>query len=81
MLKGIEFKSECIFLTYNNIQLKRNTLEVNNLLSIPELQEAKDSQYAADNIRYERRFKHGLILEFKDLYSKYFPLETIRYIF
>jgi spore photoproduct lyase len=81
MLKGIEFKSECIFLTYNNIQLQRNSAEVNKLLSIPALQEAKDSQYAADNIRYERHFKHGLILEFKDLYSQYFPLETIRYIF
>ena len=81
MLKGIDFKSECIFLTYNNIQLQRNSPEVNKLLSIPALQEAKDSQYAADNIRYERHFKHGLILEFKDLYSQYFPLETIRYIF
>lgn len=81
MLKGVKFKSECIFLTYNNIQLQRNTSEVNKLLSLPAFQEAKDSQYAADNIRYERHFKNRLILQFKDLYSKYFPLESIRYIF
>jgi spore photoproduct lyase len=81
MLKGIEFKSECIFLTYNNIQLQRNSSDVNTLLSIPALQEAKNSEYAADNIRYERHFKYRLISEFKNLYSQYFPIETIRYIF
>lgn len=81
MLKGLDFKSECIFVTYNKIQAKRNSELVNHFLWQPEIQEVKDSEYAADNIRYQWQFKNGLIQEFKELYSKYFPLETIRYIF
>lgn len=81
MLNGIEFKSECIFVTYNNIQAKRNSEPVNELLWQPKIQEAKDSEYAADNIRYQWQFKNELVKQFKELYSKYFPLDTIRYIF
>jgi spore photoproduct lyase len=81
MLKGLNFKSECIFVTYNKIQAQRNSDLVNHFLWQPEFQEAKDSQYAADNIRYERHFKQNLILQFKELYSQFFPLESIRYIF
>lgn len=80
-LEGIDFKSECIFLTYNDIQYQRNSELVNDLCWKPELQEHKNSQYAPDNIRYKSDFKHGLIEKFKYLYSKYFDLETIRYIF
>jgi spore photoproduct lyase len=81
MLHGLEFKSECIFVTYNKIQAQRNSELVNHFLWQPEIQEVKDSEYAADNIRYQWQFKNGLIQQFKELYSKYFPLETIRYIF
>jgi spore photoproduct lyase len=81
MLKGLDFKSECIFVTYNKIQAQRNSELVNHFLWQPEIQEVKDSEYAADNIRYQWQFKNGLIQQFKELYSKYFPLETIRYIF
>lgn len=80
-LEGFDFKSECIFLTYNDIQHKRNSQEVNNLCWRPEIQEKKDSQYAADNIRYKWKLKNKMVEEFKDLYSKYFNLKTIRYIF
>jgi spore photoproduct lyase len=80
-LKGLEFKSECIFVTYNKMQAERNNSEVNYYLWQPLIQEAKDSEYAADNIRYERHFKQKLINDFQVLYSKYFPLESIRYIF
>lgn len=80
-LQGLDFKSECIFMTYNVNQFSRNGGDVNYYLWQPSIQESKDSEYAADNIRYERHFKKGLIDEFKDLYSKYFPLESIRYIF
>jgi spore photoproduct lyase len=80
-LQGLDFKSECIFVTYNKMQAQRNNSDVNYYLWQPSIQESKDSEYAADNIRYERHFKKGLIDEFKDLYSKYFPLESIRYIF
>lgn len=80
-LQGLEFKSECIFVTYNNIQAKRNSPEVNYYLWQPDLQEAKNSEYAADNIRYKYQLKARFITDFKELYSKYFPLESIRYIF
>ncbi len=80
-LQGIDFKSECIFVTYNEIQKERNSPVVNNLLWQPSLQEHKNSQYAADNIRYKLGLKTKLINDFTNLYTKYFPLETIRYIF
>lgn len=80
-LSGIDFKSECIFLTYNNVQYERNSDIVNELCWKPEIQETKNSQYANDNIRYKWQLKNQMIAEFKHLYSKYFPIETIRYIF
>ena len=80
-LQGLEFKSECIFVTYNKIQAERNSPDVNYYLWQPDLQEAKNSEYAADNIRYKYQFKYVLVDDFKEVYSKYFPLETIRYIF
>jgi spore photoproduct lyase len=80
-LQGIEFKSECIFMTYNVNQFSRNSGAVNYYLWQPTIQESKNSQYAADNIRYQWQFKNNLIEQFKNLYKKYFPLETIRYIF
>lgn len=80
-LKGFDFKSECIFLTYNDIQHKRNTEEVNSLCWKPDIQEYKNSQYAADNIRYHWKLKQNMIDDFKNLYSQFFDLETIRYIF
>lgn len=81
MLQGLDFKSECIFVTYNKIQAERNSDTVNELLWQPKIQEAKDSEYAADNIRYQWKLKNELVKQFKELYSKYFPLDTIRYIF
>lgn len=80
-LEGIKFKSECIFLTYNDVQHERNTDIINELCWKPEIQEHKNSQYANDNIRYKWQLKNQMVEEFKHLYSKYFPLETIRYIF
>jgi DNA repair photolyase len=80
-LQGLEFKSECIFVTYNKIQAERNNPDVNYYLWQPDLQEAKNSEYAADNIRYKYQFKYVLVDDFKEAYSKYFPLESIRYIF
>lgn len=80
-LQGIEFKSECIFLTYNDVQHQRNTVEVNELCWKPEIQEHKNSQYANDNIRYKWQLKNQMVAEFKHLYSNYFPIESIRYIF
>ena len=78
---GIDIQCECIFLTYNVIQHKRNEPMIDNMLWRPDIQEAKDSQYAPDNIRYEHKLKAKMIKDFKDLYSKYFNLANIRYIF
>jgi spore photoproduct lyase len=80
-LEGVDFKSECIFLTYNNIQYNRNTPEVNELCWKPEIQELKNSQYAENNIRYKRDLKKDMMLQFQELYQNYFPTDTIRYIF
>ena len=77
---GINIPCECIFLTYNDTSYKNATDAVNNLCWKPELQEKKDSQYAADNIRYKYQFKAKMIAEFIELYKKYFSAE-IRYIF
>lgn len=79
--KQIDVKCECIFLTYNENQKLTNSDIINDLLYIPELQEAKNSQYAADNIRYKWQFKNELIYQFKKLYSEYFDVNNIRYIF
>lgn len=79
--KGINIPCECIFLTYNNIQHKRNSEDVNQLCWKPDIQESKDSQYAVDNIRYQWQLKKQMVDEFKTLYSKYFSLNNIRYIF
>ena len=79
--KGIDVKCECIFLTYNNIQHERNEPVIDNMLWRPDIQEAKDSQYAPDNIRYNHKLKKEMIKQFTYLYGKYFDLQNIRYIF
>jgi len=79
--KNIVVKCECIFLTYNKNQAVLNSAEINKLLWRPEIQEDKNSQYAADNIRYQWQLKNTMIQQFKVLYSQYFALENIRYIF
>lgn len=80
-LDKYNFKSECIFLTYNNNQYQRNSIEVNNLCWKPDIQEYKNSEYANNNIRYQWELKNNMINDFKHIYSKYFDLSTIRYIF
>jgi len=78
---GINVPCECIFLTYNNTSYKNAGDDVNTLCWKPEIQESKDSQYAADNIRYKYQLKAKMIEEFKKLYSNYFNSKNIRYIF
>jgi spore photoproduct lyase len=80
-LKGVDFKSECIFLTYNEIQYKRNSEPVNELCWRPDIQENKNSEYADGNIRYKWQLKNQMTHQFKKLYQNYFPIESIRYIF
>lgn len=79
--RGIDVKCECIFLTYNDVQHKRNTEEVNKLCWMPKIQEYKNSNYADNNIRYQWEIKNKFIDEFKGVYRKFFNLQNIRYIF
>lgn len=72
---------ECIFLTYNDTQHARNDDKVNDLLWRPDIQEKKDSQYAADNLRYNHTLKRKLVQHFVSVYSEYFNPANIRYIF
>lgn len=76
-----DVKCECIFLTYNDIQHKRNSDPVNDLCWKPQIQEKKDSQYAADNIRYKHDLKREMVKSFVSLYSEYYNPSNIRYIF
>lgn len=78
---GIQTKSECIFLTYNHHSYERASRPVNDLLWCPDIQEKKDSQYAADNIRYKWQLKKQMIQDFTHLYADYFDPAGIRYIF
>ena len=77
----INVPCECIFLTYNNTSYQNANDNVNALCWKPEMQESKNSQYAADNIRYQYQLKAKMIVEFTKLYSKYFNPKNIRYIF
>jgi spore photoproduct lyase len=79
--EGIDLPCECIFLTYNHIQYARNSDDVNNICWKPDIQEIKNSQYADNNIRYKHFIKSEMINQFKELYSKYFDINNIRYIF
>ena len=78
---GIDVPCECIFLTYNNTSYQNASDDVNALCWKPDIQEAKDSQYAVDNIRYKYQLKSEMISNFKKLYSQYFNINNIRYIF
>jgi hypothetical protein len=78
---GVNVKCECIFLTHNIHQHERNSQPVRDLLWRPDIQETKDSQYAADNIRYRHDLKRMMVSQFSKLYSEYFNPENIRYIF
>lgn len=78
---GVDTKCECIFLTYNNIQHERNSEAVNELCWNPKIQEKKDSEYAPDNIRYKWQLKQQMVKQFIELYSEFFDIKNIRYIF
>lgn len=78
---GINVPCECIFLTYNNRSYKNASDDVNALCWKPEIQESKNSEYAANNIRYQYQLKAKMIDQFTKLYSEYFDPKNIRYIF
>ena len=80
-------KAEVIFLTHNEDKHKSNlekgvvSVESENLLWKPEIQESKISQFGGHNIRYKHDLKAGYIQEWTELHDKIIPWNTIRYIF
>ena len=85
-VQGIDLPSECIFMTYSDIQAERNqhTPEgriVNVLLYRPDIQEYKKSEYGGINLRYSKDVKPEAILKFKTVYGQYLDVSNIRYIF
>ena len=69
-------KCEVIALTNHKNQMAKAS---------PEAQELMRRSYEVKNksgvMRYPLQHKGRLLMEFKEIYSKYFPLDTIRYIF
>jgi spore photoproduct lyase len=83
---GIDVPCECIFMTYSDIQAKRNQdseegKRINVLLYNPAKQEYKKSEYGGINLRYSRDIKPLAIDTFKAVYRQYFDVTNIRYIF
>lgn len=79
---------EVIFLTYSMKSKERASDEVNTLCFTPTLQEFKRSEYIGKsappsdlNIRYEREQKAAFIEVFKNIFTEYYPVTNIRYIF
>lgn len=75
-----DFKTENIFLTHNEKLHNSREFEFENFLW-NNLQENKISSYGSENVRYKHDYKDIFIKEFKEIYSQFFDLQTIRYIF
>lgn len=71
-----ENKCEVIALTNHELQMKRSSDESRELMKYSS--EIKNKQGI---MRYPLKHKSKLLEQFKETYSKYFNLETIRYIF
>ncbi|AHM59995.1 lyase [Flammeovirgaceae bacterium 311] len=80
-----EVAAECIFLTHNPWQHERNLergfAESEALLWQPEKQEAKQSQYGSQGVRYQIPLKREYISQWQALHDEIIPWNTIRYIF
>lgn len=79
-----EVLAEVIFLTHNgekHLYNTRNDLPGEHVLWVPEIQEAKTSEYGGKNIRYRRDLKAGYIDQFKKIHDEVIPWNKIRYIF
>ena len=76
---------EIIFLVHNSnlnqINLSEGRDVIESYLWKPELQEDKVSKYSGNNVRYKWQEKEIYIKQFKQVFSKYFNLNQIKYIF
>lgn len=67
---------------YRIFQRESNSwIEAEKYLWNPSIQEEKISQYGGNNLRYNWKLKNEYIFQFKQIFSKYFNLNQIRYIF
>lgn len=76
--------AEVIFLTHNEAKHIDNLVAGRpgeELLWVPEIQEAKTSQYGGNNLRYKYQLKAHWIQQFEALHSKVIRWNRIRYIF
>lgn len=71
-----ENKCEVIALTNHANQMKRSSLEAQEIMKY-----SSEIKNSSGVMRYPLIHKAGLIDKFKEIYSRYFDLETIRYIF
>ena len=71
-----ELKCEVIALTNHKLQMQKSSADAQELMKYSS--EIKNSQGI---MRYPLKYKSKLIEEFKEIYSRYFDLSTIRYIF
>jgi spore photoproduct lyase len=71
-----ENKCEVIALTNHKLQMERSSPHAQELMKYSS--EIKNNQGI---MRYPLKYKTNLISQFKEIYSKYFDLSTIRYIF
>ena len=71
-----ELKCEVIALTNHKLQMEKSSADAQELMKYSS--EIKNSQGI---MRYPLKYKSKLIEEFKEIYSRYFDLSTIRYIF
>ncbi|WP_224997986.1 spore photoproduct lyase family protein [Cesiribacter sp. SM1] len=80
-----EVAAECIFLTHNPWQHERNLergfVQSEALLWQPEKQEAKQSQYGSQAVRYQLPLKREYINQWVALHDEIIPWNSIRYIF
>lgn len=71
-----ENKCEVIALTNHKFQMIRSSAEAQELMKY-----SSEVKNQSGVMRYPLMHKGRLLREFKEIYSKYFPLNTIRYIF
>jgi spore photoproduct lyase len=71
-----ENKCEVIALTNHRFQMVRSSAEAQELMKY-----SSEVKNKSGVMRYPLNHKSRLLNEFKSIYSKYFSLDTIRYIF
>lgn len=71
-----EFKCEVIALTNHKLQMKRSSDKARELMKY-----SSEIKNSSGVMRYQLSHKTRWLEKFKEIYSQYFPLETIRYIF